>query len=122
MGENNSNQKIENSISASGKSKIKGAKLNITSIPKNKKETLPDGTNIYSYSAAFIIVVGALLFSFNILDIYKSLLLTVASLLFVILLGAFQLQNDKRISERNFVKLIFIILKKIPPLNWFSKK
>jgi hypothetical protein len=66
-------------------------------------------------------VIGSLLVAFQVLSWGKSLLLVIAGVIFVVLLGAFQLQNDRKIEEDNFMQLMLLILKKIPPFNIFFR-
>ena len=95
-------------------------------MPENSPPQLPtpgpDGSNIYSYLAALVVVAGVVLTLLNMVDIWKALLGVVSIVLLLLVVGAFQLQNDGRISEKSFMELMLVVLRKIPPLGWFGKK
>lgn len=81
-----------------------------------------DGGNIFSYAAALVVVAGIVLVLLNTVDFMKALLGVVAMVLLIVVLGALQLKNDERLSEKSFIDLMGMVLKKVPPLSWFSKK
>ena len=81
-----------------------------------------DASNIYSYLAALVVAGGVAFVFIASLPILKGILGVASVAFFVILVGAFQLKNDQQLSEKSFMELIILILKKIPPLNWFGKR
>lgn len=81
-----------------------------------------DASNIFSYAAALVIVAGVVLILLNTVDTIKALIGVAAMVLLLVVLGALQLKNDRLLSEKSFVELMGLVFKKIPPLNWFSKK
>ncbi len=81
-----------------------------------------DATTIYSYLSAVIVAGGVVFIFITSVDFWKALLGIVSLVLIISIVGAFQLQNDKRLSEKSFMELMGMILKKIPPLNLFVKK
>lgn len=81
-----------------------------------------DASNIFSYAAALVIVAGIVLVLLNTVDFWKALLGVVAMVIFLTMLGALQLKNDKLLSEKSFMELMAMVFKKIPPLSFFSKK
>ena len=85
-------------------------------------KTLNDNLSIYGYLSAVIIIGGVLYFAFTGLTNVKSLLFSAVLVLLVVVVGAFQLKNDERLSEKSFGEIINLILSKIPVLGSIFKK
>ena len=80
-----------------------------------------DPSNIFVYAIVFLVIAFVVFAYLSSLSVLKSIVGIVAIVLLGSLLGAFQLKNDGKISEKGFLELMFGILKKIPPLNLFLK-
>lgn len=85
----------------------------------NSPTNNPD--SLFAYLAALVIVAGVIIVLLNVVDIYKALVGIVAIVILLVMLGALQLRNDDKLSEKSFLDLMFVVLKKIPPLNLFFK-
>jgi internalin A len=97
--------------------------INQPTMPESKPTpSSPEPSSIWAYASIFIIVMAVLLAALSILSIVKSLILITGGILFITLLATLQLQNDSRIKETNFMKLMTMVLKKIPPISFFVKK
>jgi hypothetical protein len=87
---------------------------------RTKRSTEPVAT--YSYTIA-VVLIGALLFiPLSSLPIVKGILFSAVLIILIALVGTFQLRNDDQLSQKNFMEIFILILKKVPPLTWFSKK
>lgn len=89
-------------------------------MPEQPKPT-NDPSSIFAYTAVFVIVAGIVGVLISSVDTIKGIIGIVAIVIFILVLGALQLRNDDRLSEKSFMDLIIMILKKIPPLNLFLK-
>ncbi|MDR4518118.1 MAG: hypothetical protein MRK00_12135 [Nitrosomonas sp.] len=78
--------------------------------------------NIYSYAAVLVILAGIMLVLLKLVDFWEALFAVVGMVVLFVTLGAFQLRNDDRLSEKSFLELLGMTLKKIPPLSWFQGK
>lgn len=91
-------------------------------MPNQPSAPANDASSIFSYLAAFVIVAGFVLVLLKMVDIWKALLGVVAVVLLLTILGALQLMNDKRFSEKTFLELMGMVFRKFPPLNLFARK
>ena len=80
-----------------------------------------DPTSLYAYAAIFVIVAGVIGVLISSIDTVKGIIAIIAITIFILIIGALQLKNDAKLSEKSFMELIGMILKKIPPLNLFIK-
>lgn len=70
------------------------------------------------YLAVFLVVILALGVLANSVPWYALALVLIFAVLFVPIIGAFQLQQDKNVSEKNFIKLITMVVGQLP---WIGK-
>lgn len=89
--------------------------------PQKEPQAINDASSIYAYLSGVVIIGGFILILLNMVDILKAVLGVVAMVLLLTVVGAFQLMNDKRFSQKNFLELMGMVFKKIPPLNLFLK-
>lgn len=75
--------------------------------------------SLYAYVIALIVVIVVTAVIIDFVPIGKGIIIICASVCFVVLIGVFQLKNDDKLSEESFLKLILLILKKVPPFNFF---
>lgn len=69
------------------------------------------------YIVAFLIVMAALAVITINLPWYSVVIVIIGGLLAISIIGAFQLRNDKNLSEENFIKLMITALKQLPLLK-----
>lgn len=87
----------------------------------NAPRTPNDPSSIFAYLAAFVVVAAAVILLLNLVDVWKTIVGVVSMVLLLTVLGAFQLRNDGRFSEKSFLELMEMVFRKIPPLNLFFK-
>lgn len=92
-------------------------------MPENKdqQQTALDASSIYSYLSAVIIIGGFILILLNMVPTLKAIVGIVAMVLLLTIVGALQLMNDQRVTQKNFLVLMGMVFKKIPPLNLILK-
>lgn len=73
------------------------------------------------YLAAFIAVVATLAATANLVPIVVLPAIVVAGLVATSAIGAFQLRHDQRISEKAFLKLMWLIFRQLPLIRIASK-
>lgn len=88
---------------------------------QNSPSSQKDASSIYSYAAALVVVAGVVIALLTSVDLMKAILGIISIVLLLVVLGAFQLRNDKLLTEKSFLELMVIVLKKIPPISWFSR-
>lgn len=117
---------VEEEMARKGEPGIPGAPVihikNEVIMPSNATPEPRDASNIFSYAAALVVVAGIVLVLLTSVDTLKALIGVAAMVILLVVLGALQLKNDRLLSEKSFIELMGMVLKKIPPLNWFSKK
>lgn len=87
----------------------------------NTPRTTNDPSSIYAYMSAFVVVAAVVILLLNLVDVWKTIVGVVSMVLLLTVLGAFQLRNDDRFSEKSFLELMEMVFRKIPPLNFFFK-
>lgn len=90
--------------------------------PQDQSNSSSDASTIYSYMAAAVIAAGIIIGLLSSVDFWKALIGIAGIVILLAMMGALQLKNDKRLSDKSFMELMTMILKKIPPLSFFSKK
>lgn len=93
--------------------------INLLSMENNNNSKEPWA--LYSYLIAFIVIIGAFAMVFQVFDIWKCILIVVATIFLILLTGVLQLQNDSKIKEKTFFDIIALILSKTPVLGLFLK-
>ena len=71
------------------------------------------------YVFLFVVVIAALSFAAGSLPLPTLVLIIVAGLLFVPLIGALQLRQDDRLSEKSFMELVKLVIEQLPLIKNF---
>jgi hypothetical protein len=102
--------------------------LTIKQANKGKDEKTKDKANIRSawanglfYLFVFVTVIAGLGVLANSVPWYTFALILVASVIFVPLIGALQLRQDKNLSEKGFLELISIVIRQLPIIERLYK-
>ena len=66
------------------------------------------------YMALFLVVVSALLVIARLLPIWAVPMVAVGGVLGTSVLGAFQLRHDEKLTERGFLRLMLVAVRKLP--------
>jgi hypothetical protein len=66
------------------------------------------------YLALFIIIISAIVVIAKLLPFYTLPVIIIATMLLFSVVGAFQLRNDDKLSEKNFLELMLLAFKNIP--------
>jgi internalin A len=90
-----------------------------------KQDPIPTNdpsSTLFTFLTAFVVVAAFVLVLLKEVDLYKAIFAVVAIILFITVLGAFQLINDKKASDKTFLELMGMVFKKLPPMSFFTKK
>ncbi|MGD8779134.1 MAG: hypothetical protein PVH88_09275 [Ignavibacteria bacterium] len=68
------------------------------------------------YLFVFVVVISAIAIVANLLPIYYLPVVIIGCLILMMIVMAFQLKNDEKLSDENFLRLMYISLKNIPYL------
>ncbi|MGH8002120.1 MAG: hypothetical protein ACREPR_22495, partial [Brasilonema sp.] len=82
--------------------------------PKNKITARSSWANGLFYLFVFVVVIVLLTFMAGKVDLPVLALIIVAGILFIPIIGAFQLRMDERLSEKNFIDLMQLVIKQLP--------
>ncbi|MDD5668539.1 MAG: COR domain-containing protein [Candidatus Omnitrophica bacterium] len=74
------------------------------------------------YLFTFVVVIFSLGFLAGKVPFYTLALVIIAGILFVPLIGALQLRQDQRLSEKSFMELVKIVIRQIPFIGRFAKQ
>lgn len=74
------------------------------------------------YLFAFVVIVGMLGFFAGSLDLVTLALIIVAGIVAVPVLGALQLKQDKRLSDKSFLSLVKMVFAQLPLIGGLVKK
>jgi hypothetical protein len=66
------------------------------------------------YLALFIIIIAAIVVIAKLLPFYTLPVIIVGTMLLFSVIGAFQLRNDEKLSQKNFLELMLLAFKNIP--------
>jgi internalin A len=74
------------------------------------------------YLFVFVVVISTLGFLARKVGFHVLALIIIAGIVFVPLIGALQLRQDQRLSEKSFIELMKMVIRQIPLISDFAKK
>jgi len=95
---------------------------NIVEKSNENKQIKSSWANGSFYLLIFIVVIGMLGFVAGRTDLVELTVIIIAGILFIPLIGAFQLQQDDRVSEKNFMVLVKLVIAQLPMLGTLIEK
>jgi len=95
---------------------------NIVEKSNENKQIKSSWANGSFYLFIFIVVIGMLGFVAGRTDLVELTVIIIAGILFIPLIGALQLQQDDRVSEKNFMVLVKLVIAQLPMLGTLIEK
>jgi internalin A len=95
---------------------------NLQNIPNDDRPRNNGMLSVITYLVAIIVIGGILFVFFSNFDKATCVLSVISLVLLLTVVGALQLRNDDRFSEKGFLSLMGVVLKKVPGLNVFFKR
>jgi Na+/H+-translocating membrane pyrophosphatase len=111
---------------------IKGKQINIiekmenTNINYNDNEGKTKKNSLFIYLSSFVVIIGSVLGSVYLisvrnLEVHIVLPLIIVGVIMIFtVIGAFQLRNDEKLTENNFIELMKMSFLKLPVINLFT--